>query len=228
MLFIGVALAIAAGLALVISADAGRLVGLTQGQTAQLIPLLLILVVIAGGAFGRRRRFSELFGNLVLWGGLFAVALVGYAYRDDLSNVATRVFGELMPGTAVVDSERGTATFRRGRGGHFQVNASVNGAEFPMIFDTGASAVVLTGEDARASGIDTAALRYDVEVSTANGIGRAASVRLDSVEVGGIVRRRVPAYVAEAGALDMSLLGMTYLETLERYTVSSNSLELVD
>lgn len=228
MFFIGVAIAIAIGLALLISADAGTLVGLTQEQTSQLIPLLVILIVIAGGMFARRRRAAELVGNLALWAGLFAIALVGYAYRDDLGGVAARVFGELMPGVAVVDSERGTATFRAGRDGHFQLNTTVNGANVVTIFDTGASAVVLTSADARRAGIDLATLRFEVPVSTANGTGRAAVVRLDTVEVGGIIRRNVRAFVAERGALETSLLGMSFLETLTRYSVSSNSLELVD
>lgn len=228
MLFIGVALVIAVGIALLISADAGSLVGLSEQQTGQLVPLVVILIVFAAGAFARRRRFSELFGNLILWAGLFGVALVGYAYRDDLSGIAARVVGELVPGQAVVDAEAGTATFRSGRDGHFQVEGTVNGARIRMIFDTGASAVVLTAFDARQAGIDTAALDFNVPVSTANGTGQAAIVRLDVIEVGGIVRNNVRAFVAEADALDTSLLGMSFLETLTRYSVSSNSLELVD
>lgn len=228
MLFIGIAIAVAIGIALLISADAGSLVGLTQAQTGQLVPLLLLLIVIAAGIFGRRRRASELLGNVAVWAGLFVVALVGYTYRDDLGGIAARVFGELMPGAAVVDAASGTATFRAGRDGHFQVNATINGAEIRTIFDTGASAVVLTAADARRAGIDPDSLRFDVPVSTANGIGRAATVRLGTVEVGGIVRQNVRAFVAEAGALDTSLLGMSFLETLTRYSVSSSSLELVD
>jgi aspartyl protease family protein len=153
---------------------------------------------------------------------------VAYAYRDDLNGIAARVFGELMPGTAIVDAERGIATFRKGRDGHFQVEGRINGAEITMIFDTGASAVVLTSADARRAGIDTAGLRFDIPVSTANGTGRAASVRLDRMEIGGIVRENIRAFVAEADALDTSLLGMSFLETLNRYAVSSNSLELTD
>jgi aspartyl protease family protein len=228
MLFIGVAIAIAVGLALLISADAGSLVGLTEQQTGQLIPLMAILIVIAGGIFARRHRASELLGNLVVWAGLFGVALVGYAYRDDLSSVAARVFGELMPGYAMVDAERGTATFRAGRDGHFLVNTEINGAAVPTIFDTGASAVVLTLADAEKAGIDVASLKFTVPVQTANGTGRAAVVRLGRLDVGGIERRGIRAFVAERGALDTSLLGMSFLETLTRYSVSSSSLELVD
>jgi aspartyl protease family protein len=228
MLFIGVAIAIAAGLALLISADAGQLVGLTREQTGQLVPLLLILIFIAAGAFTRRRKLGEMVGNVAVWAGLFVLALVGYAYRDDLGGMAARVFGELLPGVATVDAERGTATFRAGRDGHFQLNAEVNGTEVRTIFDTGASAVVLTAADAERAGIDVDALRFDVPVSTANGTGRAAVVRLDRIEVGGITRTDIRAFVAERGALEASLLGMSFLETLTRYSVSSSSLELVD
>lgn len=228
MIFIGIALVIAVGIALLISADAGSMVGLTQAQTAQLIPLLVILIVFAGGLFTRRRKASELVGSVLLWVGIFGVAALTYAYRDELTNVAARVAGELRPGVAVVDSRNGIATFRRGLGGHFEINATINGHTTPMIFDTGASAVVLTIADAQAAGIDTEGLSFTIPVSTANGTGRAARVRLDRMEVGGIVRERVVAFVTEDGALEMSLLGMTFLETLSRYSVTQNSLELAD
>lgn len=226
MSIILIAIAVVLGAVLLISADAGQVVGLSQTQTSQALPLVILLVVIAAGVFARQRRVGEAVRNLALWAGIFAVALVGYAYRDDFQNVANRVFGELMPGVAIVDVKNNTATFRRGRGGHFQVNSTINGASVPLIFDTGASAMVLTAEDAQAVGIDPQRLNYNVMVSTANGTGRAASVILDRVDVGGIVRNGVRAYVAEPGALDMSLLGMTFLETLNHYTVTSNSLEL--
>ncbi|MHA6729888.1 retropepsin-like aspartic protease family protein [Devosia sp. A369] len=228
MIFIGIALVIAVGIALLISADAGSLVGLTQAQTGQLIPLLVILIVFAGGLFTRRRKASELLGGVLLWVGIFSIAALSYAYRDELTGIAARVAGELRPGIAVVDSAQGLATFRRGLGGHFEINATVNGHTTPMIFDTGASAVVLTIADAEAAGIDTDGLAFTLPVSTANGTGRAARVRLERIVVGGIVREGVVAFVTESGALDTSLLGMTFLETLSRYSVTQNSLELAD
>ena len=54
------ALLIAVGLALLISADAGSLIGLSESQTASLVPLLVLLVVAAAltlvGRAGLRRR----------------------------------------------------------------------------------------------------------------------------------------------------------------------------
>lgn len=228
MIFIGIALVVAIGLALLISADVGSLVGLSQVQTAQIIPLLVILIIFAGGLFTRRRKATELLASVLLWVGIFGIAGVGYAFRDEISGIAGRVVGELQPGVALVDAEQRTATFRRGIGGHFELNATINGHTTPMIFDTGASAVVLTIADAEAAGIETETLRFTIPVSTANGTGRAARVRLDRLEVGGIVRDGVVAFVTEAEALQTSLLGMTFLETLSRYSVTQNSLELLD
>jgi aspartyl protease family protein len=228
MMFIGIALLVAAGLAVAISADAGSLVGLTQDQTGHVVPLLLVLILVAGGAFARRRPASELIGALVLWIGIFAIAVTGYAYRAEIMSVANRVYGELTPGQALVDSKTGQVSFRRGLSGHFEVVAAINGKAIPLIFDTGASAMVLTIADARKAGIDTVHLSFDTPVSTANGMGRAAVVTLDSIDVGGIRRHDIRAYVTEGGALDTSLLGMTFLETLSRYAVTRDSLELTN
>jgi aspartyl protease family protein len=228
MLFVGVALLVAAGIGILISADVGSQIGLTQAQFGQLIPLVILAIIFAAGAFSRRQRFSSIAANLAVWLGLFAVALVGYSYREDIKAMAARVFGELSPTSAIIDSKNGTASFRRGIDGHFLVAATVNGAGMPLLFDTGASAVVLSYADAKRAGIDVAHLTFNTPVTTANGTGRAAVVTLDAVDVGGIKRGHVPAFVAERGALDGSLLGMTFLETLSRYSVAGDKLELAD
>lgn len=228
MFFIGIAIAVAIGLVVLLISDAGTAIGVTQDQVMHALPLGIILIVIAGGMFARRYRASELVGGVVLWVGIFALSLVGYSYREELAGVATRVFGEVVPGAAEVDEKTGAVTFRSGADGHFSINANINGSLIHTVFDTGASAVVLSDVDARRAGIDTKALVYNVAVSTANGTGRAAKVVLDKIEVGGIVRRNIQAFVTDKGALETSLLGMTFLKTLSGYAVAGRSLELTD
>lgn len=226
MLFIGVALLIAIGLAVIVSSDAGTLIGLTQDQTAQIIPLVGILILVAGSLFARRHPARELIGNALAWLVIFGVVIVGYTFRDEIGGVTDRVIAELQPGAAVVDAKTGNVTIRRSFGGTFHVNASINGAPVRLIFDTGASAVVLTAKDARAAGIDTNNLSYTIPVQTANGTGRAAMVRLSRIKIGDITRRDIRAYVTDPGALDTSLLGMSFLETLSSYSVTKNALEM--
>jgi aspartyl protease family protein len=228
MLFVGVALLIAFGLGLLVSTDAVGYFGLTSMQVAEILPLVILLIIFAAGFFTQRQRFSSIVGNLVVWVGIFAAGALGYAYREDLTAAAGRMFSDFNPTSAIIDSKNGTASFRRGLDGHFLVATSVNGTSMPLLFDTGASAVVLSYTDARRAGIDVNDLTFDVAVTTANGTGRAALVTLDRMEVGGIVRSKVQAFVAERGALQGSLLGMTFLETLSRYSVAGNTLELAD
>ncbi len=228
MAFVGVALLVAVGIALLVSADVGAAFGLTQMQFGQLIPLVILAVIFAAGAFSSRQRLSSIAGNFLIWAGLFVTVMVGYTYREDLKDVVARVVGELSPTTAIVDSENGIASFRRGLDGHFTVAATVNGTNILLLFDTGASAVVLSYSDAQIAGIDVADLRFSLPVTTANGTGQAALVQLERIEIGGIARRNVRAFVAEPHALQGSLLGMTFLETLSRYSVAGNTLELVD
>ncbi len=228
MAFIGIALLIAAGLTLVVVSDVGSLIGVTTDQVGQIVPLLVILILIASGMFGRRIKFSEMLGSVIMWGAVFTMVVTGYAYRYELADFSNRVLGELVPGRPQVDSEAGIAIFRKGFSNTFSVAAKVNGSKVTMTFDTGASAVVLTGYDARGAGINVQRLRYNVPVQTANGMGRAADIILDRIEVGGIVRRNIRAFVAEPGALDASLLGMSFLQTLSAYTVTRDTLELRD
>ena len=79
-----------------------------------------------------------------------------------------------MPGRAAIRSER-TVEIVRGRGGDFQVAAQINGTRVAMALDTGASAVVLTQEAAKAAGLPLELLSYTVQVDTANGRTRAAA-----------------------------------------------------
>ncbi len=112
----------------------------------------------------------------------------------------------------------------RGRGGSFDVSTSVNGGKVPMVLDTGASAVVLTQEAAKAAGLPLEVLNYSVVVDTANGKTRAAAVTLDSIGVGGLIERSVPALIAQPGQLRTSLLGMSFLNRLESWEVRGDKL----
>jgi len=114
----------------------------------------------------------------------------------------------------------------RGTAGDFRVFAEINGARVAMVVDSGASTVVLTQEAAKAAGLPTEVLTYDVPVDTAGGRTRAATVTLDRIVVGDIVERAVPALVAQPGLLRVSLLGMTFLNRLESWQVRGDRLEM--
>lgn len=226
MIVVLFALAVAAGLALMVSFDAGSLIGLDQGRMSQFLFLALVLVLLGSSVMVRRLKVSEVIRGALTWALVFLVAVGGYAYRDDFRGFAGRVWGELMPNRGTISDGGHTISFPRGLGRSFEVLANVDGADVRMIFDTGANAVVLTHIDAERAGISLAGLQFNIPVQTANGVGRAARVTIAQMTIGGIVRNNIPAFVADVGALDTSLLGMSFLETLTSYTVSQDRLEL--
>ena len=61
-------------------------------------------------------------------------------------------------------------------------------------------------------------------VSTANGKVKAAPVKIDRIEVGGITVYDVPAMVLPDDILDKNLLGMAFLSRLKRYEVAGGRL----
>ena len=99
-------------------------------------------------------------------------------------------------------------------------------ASIAMVLDTGASSVVLTHEAAKAAGLPLEVLNYSVNVDTANGRTTAAPVMIDSIAVGGLTERAVPALVARPGQLRSSLLGMSFLNRLESWEVRADRLML--
>jgi aspartyl protease family protein len=198
---------------------------LSQSDVA-ILAYQLALVLLVGAlvlALFRERFFKALEAALI-WITIALILMLGYTYRMDLREVAERVLAELMPGRAATIGR--AVEIARGRGGGFAVDTQVNGARISMVLDTGASAVVLTHEAAKAAGLPIEILSYSVIVDTANGRTRAAPITLDRIAVGGIAERAVPALVARPGQLRLSLLGMTFLDRLDGWEVRGDKLVL--
>ncbi len=172
-----------------------------------------------------RGRISTGLLSLTLWAAMLFVALAGYSYRFELGTVAERVMAVLVPGTIVESGPREVTVFRR-PDGQFTLDAGIGQARVPFTLDTGATSVVLRSDDAARLKIPIKRLTYDVEVATANGRALAAEVVLPSLSIGPLVQTDVKALVAKPGALHENLLGMSYLDKLESFTVSNDKLVL--
>jgi clan AA aspartic protease (TIGR02281 family) len=112
-----------------------------------------------------------------------------------------------------------------GAGGHFLVEAVVNGAPVIFLVDTGASNVVLTMADAERLGFRRETLRFTQRFASANGEVRGAPVVLRELRVGQFSLFDMPASVNEA-PLRISLLGMSFLKRLHGYGVEDGRLIL--
>lgn len=198
---------------------------LSTDDFASLVYKVGLLVLIGGTLLTLfRERFAHALESALLWVLVAVLLVLGYTYRFDLSDVADRVMAELVPGRVV--SHGHTVELARGNRGEFSLSPQINGSRIPMVLDTGASAVVLTHEAARAAGLPLEMMKYTVNVETANGRAQAAAVTLDRVAIGRIVERAVPALVAQPGQLKTSLLGMSFLNRLQSWEVRGGKLVL--
>ena len=225
ILLIGLALSL---VVLVARHDAGTIAMPTTNMSTDDFASLaynLALIVFLGGTVLVlfRERFSQALEAALFWAAVGLVLALGYTYRMELRDVGERVLAEIVPGRAATRGVR-TVELVRGRRGDFQVSAQINGARSSMVLDTGASAVVLTQETAKAAGLPLEVLAYNVNVDTANGRTRAAAVTLDRIAVGNIVERSVPALIAQPGQLRTNLLGMSFLNRLESWEVRGDKL----
>lgn len=186
---------------------------------------VLAFVFVASLIFGRLRAGDILRGT-VIWGGLFAVLVIGYTFREDMVSGGYRVLGALAPGLAVSQDD-GSILVVRDQSGHFQLQTRVDGEPIRMMLDTGASTVVLTYDDARSAGLTDQDLNYSIPVGTANGQALVAPVRIKKLQIADLTLRDVRAFVAREGALETSLLGMRALDRLKSWRIEGDKLVLV-
>jgi aspartyl protease family protein len=151
-----------------------------------------------------------------------AGAVVAYKDPERIARASDTVSDMLRNGTA---SPR-AVQIARGQAGEFALRARINGVSAPMVIDTGATSVVLTWETAKAAGLPLELLRYNVDVETVGGRTKAARLTLDRLAVGKLVERSVPALVVPRGQMKTNLLGMSFLDRLERWEVRADRLML--
>ena len=189
-----------------------------DGDDLGRLAYLALLLLAVGGYFvaQARRNLGRTAQQAAIWVFIFIGVIVAYGLWGDLRRTAlpeqTRVVGD---GIEVAASDDG----------HYYLTAEVNGARVLFVVDTGASQIVLTARDAERAGLDPAGLGYFGSAQTANGIVRTAPVRLERFTLGPFEDRNLPA-VVNAGDLDTSLLGMSYLGRFRTLAISGDRLHL--
>ena len=152
-----------------------------------------------------------------------AGAVVAYKDPEQVARASDTV-SDMLRGRA--RSQARAVQIARGQAGEFALQARINGVNTPMVIDTGATSVVLTWETAKAAGLPLELLDYNVDVETAGGHTRAARLTLDRLAIGKLVERSVPALVVPRGQMKTNLLGMSFLDRLERWEVRADRLML--
>jgi len=112
------------------------------------------------------------------------------------------------------------------RDGHYWATLDVNGTPVRFVVDTGASHIALSYKDAKSAGLGPAGLDYNRAYRTANGVAYKAIVNLDRLSLESIETSNILASVSKPGRLDVSLLGMNFLNTLSAFKVENRELIL--
>ena len=205
---------------------AGNLFSAAGGSPGLLYNLILLAMVLSSVVLRWRGSINEALSYGLIWVAIFLALIVGYSYRDDFKGIWQRVAGEVNP-AAPIQRTDAEVVLRRADDGHFHADVEVNGVSIRMLADTGATQIALSETDARNAGIDVAGLSFTMIVSTANGDTTAAPVTLREVKIGSIVRHDVKAAVSR-GLTGGSLLGMSFFNTLSRFTIEADELVLKD
>jgi aspartyl protease family protein len=231
-------LAAAVGLGLLVAYLSVEFPDVLDDENTRLRVVISVLwLTVLGGAFLARARqgpIGQMVRHAAAWVLIGLALLSVYAFRDEFMIWKERVVAELVPhrgmapraDTGAPASQYGNSvSFRSRDGGHYVVEAHVNGTPVRFMVDTGASDVVLTPADARRVGLNPNTLDYSRRYNTANGVVAGAPVTLGRVRVGPIEIENVRASVNRA-EMASSLLGMSFLGRLSGYEVQNGVLTL--
>ena len=183
----------------------------------------LLYLVVLGAAITfwfvvqNRNNLGRTMQHAVVWGLLFLGVIAAVGMWGDIRDT-------VMPRQTVLASE-GRIELPRAPDGHYYVTAEVNGQPIRFVVDTGATEIVLSREDAKTAGIAMDDLIFSGRAYSANGPVATAPVRLDRLAIGAIEDDGVRAFVND-GQMDISLLGMSYLNRYARIEITDGALVL--
>ncbi|MBB95543.1 MAG: TIGR02281 family clan AA aspartic protease [Rhodobacteraceae bacterium] len=189
--------------------------GIDTGNLIYFIVLGAALIVMF--LINNRQGIGATLKQLLTWGLIFLAVLAGYGLWEDVRRT-------VVPSQTVIATED-RIVVPRSPDGHFYLTLDVNDRSVRFMVDTGASDLVLTRADAQKAGLDPENLTFFGRARTANGEVRIAPVTLESVALGPYIDRNIAASVND-GVMDVSLLGMRYLERWSRLEMGGGELVL--
>lgn len=204
--------------------DASKRYDMTEDQNINLVFALGALVLVASALFSRRIGLGEMVRSALAWIAIFAVFIVAFTYRDELTGVWYRVTDELT-GASNQDVVGTTLRIRQSMDGHFWVNAKVNDTPVRFLVDSGATTTAMNLNTARETGIEINEGGFPSYVSTANGTVEVRRGRIQSLDLDLMAASDFPVIVAEEFG-DTNVLGMNFLSAMKSWRVEGNEMIL--
>jgi aspartyl protease family protein len=186
---------------------------------------LLAFIAFLTYSFWHNRGSESSLPSILLWITIFAVVIIGYAFRFELGTLKERVMAVLLP-SHTWTNEKGELVIARENDGHFYINVyGATNQKTRFLIDTGATDVALTKEDAIKLGINVDNLQYTRTYNTANGPSKAAPVKIPVLTIGKKSFYNVDGHVSKVG-MDISLLGMSVIDNFSNFTITKDMLIL--
>ena len=187
--------------------------------------IVLIWVIIRSYIARSRNTSSNSATSILLWVIIFALLIIGYAFRFELESFKNRVLAVLIPSYSWTNKQ-GQLVIARSKDGHFYLDATTaNNNKIKFLIDTGASDIALTKQDAIKLGFNLSAIKYTRQYSTANGLSYAAPVRIKQLTIGEKTFFNLEAHI-NSGGLDISLLGMSLIGDFKNFKITNDLLIL--
>ncbi len=146
-----------------------------------------------------------------------------YAKKDKFQDLQNELIALVMPTRGYYKNN--VAEYFISNNGHFVITTKVNNHQINFLFDTGASSIVLTRNDAINAGINVDSLNYNNLISTANGTNYIAYTTIKQLQIFNKIFTNLPVAITKTG-LDQSLLGMSFLKHVQSYTINNNKLTI--
>ena len=111
-------------------------------------------------------------------------------------------------------SDRAKIVLSADGNGHFVTTGQMNGGTTRFLVDTGATNIAMSTAEAKRLGISYINGARGIS-HTANGMVSVYRITLDTVKVGDVTLHQVDAAVIDGQGMDITLLGMSFLNRLE-------------
>ena len=190
---------------------------LAGDNLGQLAYLILLLIAVGGWFIAEARgNLGKSTRQFLVWGLIFIGLIAGFGLWGDIRD-------DIAPRQSLTSS--GVIEVPLGVDGHYYLDLELHGTRVEFVVDTGATDIVLTRQDAERLGFDFDALNFGGTAQTANGTVQIASARVDTIQLGDIVDRNFRVSV-NGGEMDVSLLGMAYLDKFSSISIRDRRLIL--
>jgi len=159
-----------------------------------------------------------------VFGSLAATAVVLHFRKDSAAVESRPIMAMAQPASAVQPAGGNTALLYADARGHFFADVTVRGIPIRTLVDTGASVVSFSAEDAAKIGLREEAGQRKAQFHTANGIVTASMVKVPEMRLQGITVFDVEAAILPRGAMQGTLLGMSFMRKLQSYESRGTSM----